>query len=81
MRFPPVFDDKENAVLMAPYEVENGTYTSCSLAWKPNPAVQAGTPPAGAAFAETRDATERLIARDLVAENGLLALMESNSTS
>ena len=66
MRFRPVFDDKESAVLLALYEVPDGTYTSYTLAWKLNPTVQKGTPPAAAAFAETRDATERLIARALV---------------
>jgi hypothetical protein len=66
MRFRPVFDDKESAVLLALYEVANGTYTSYTLAWKLNPRVQVGTPPAAVAFAETRDATERLIARALV---------------
>lgn len=66
MRFPPVFDDKESAILLAMYEVENGTYTSHTLAEKLNPTVQQGTPPAAIAFAETREATERLIVRGLV---------------
>src|SRR5258707_7376957 len=66
MRFRPVFDDKESAVLLALYEVADGTYTSYTLAWKLNPAAQVGTPTAAAAFAETRDATERLIVRGLV---------------
>ena len=66
MRFRPVFDGKESAILLAMYEVKNGTYTSYTLAWKLNPTVTAGTPPAGKAFAETRDATERLIVRGLV---------------
>jgi hypothetical protein len=66
MRFPRVFDDKETAILIALYEVENGRYTSYALAWKLNPTVRQGTPPAAVAFAETRDATERLIARGLV---------------
>lgn len=66
MRFPPVFDDKEGAALIAMYEIGDGTYTSYTLAWKLNPAVGVGTPPAGVAFAETRDATERLIVRGLV---------------
>jgi hypothetical protein len=61
-----VFDDKESAVLLALYEVADGTYTSYTLAWKLNPTVQVGTPPAAAAFAQTRDATERLIARGLM---------------
>jgi len=39
MRFRPVFDDKESAVLLALYEVANGTYTSYTLAWKLNPTV------------------------------------------
>jgi hypothetical protein len=66
MRFAPVFDDKESAILIAMYEAENNTYTSYTLAWKLNPTVQVGTPPAAVAFAETRDATERLIVRGLV---------------
>lgn len=61
-----MFDDKEGAVLIALYDVSDGTYTSYMLAWKLNPTVQAGTPSASAAFAETRDATKRLIARALV---------------
>ena len=47
-------------------EVADGTYTSYTLAWKLNPTVQVGTPAAAVAFAETRDATERLIACNLV---------------
>jgi len=66
MRVPARFDDKETAILFAMYEVANGTYTSYTLAWKLNPTVQVGTPPAEVAFTETRDATERLIARGLV---------------
>jgi hypothetical protein len=63
---PLVFDDQETAILLAMYDVPNGTYTSYSLAWKLNPTVQKGTPPAGVAFAETRNATEKLIASALV---------------
>lgn len=66
MRFPPVFDDKESAILLAMYEVENGTYSTYTLAETLNPTVQGGTPPASPAFAETPDATERLIARGLM---------------
>ena|SRR6266478_3756547 len=66
MRFPPTFDDKESAILIAMYEIGNGTFTSYTLAWQLNPTVERGTPPAGVAFTETRDATERLIARGLV---------------
>jgi hypothetical protein len=66
MRFPPVFDDAESAILLAMYEVANGTYSSYTLAWKLNPTVQVGTPPASVAFNDTRDATERLIVRGLV---------------
>jgi hypothetical protein len=65
MRLDPVFDDKESAILLAMYDEANGYYDSYSLTWKLNPTVQNGTPPAGAAFAGTRDATERLIVRDL----------------
>jgi hypothetical protein len=66
MRFPPVFDDKESAILLTMYEVDNGTYTSYTLAQKLNPKVEVGTPPSEEAFAETRDATEQLIKRELV---------------
>ena len=66
MRPPPVFDRKERAILLEMYNVKNGTYTSYTLSRKLNPTVQPGTPPAGVAFAETRDATERLIGRGLV---------------
>jgi hypothetical protein len=66
MRPPPVFDDKETAILSAMYNVPNGTFDSYSLTWKLNPTVENGTPPAGVAFAETRGATESLIARSLV---------------
>jgi hypothetical protein len=65
-RFPPVFDDKEAAILLAMYEVANGTYGSVTLSRKLNPTVELGTPSALTAFVETRDATERLIVRGLV---------------
>ena len=65
MRVPPVFDDKETAILFAMYDVPSGTCDSYSLTWKLNPTVENGTPHAGVALAETRDATERLIARGL----------------
>ena len=65
-RPPPTFDQKQGAVLKAMYEVANGTYDSYALAWKLNPNVEVGTPPAGQAFAETRDATEQLIVQGLV---------------
>jgi hypothetical protein len=66
MRFPHGFDDKETAILTTMYNAENGTYTSYTLAWKLNPIVQVGTLPSTVAFAETRDTTEKLIARGLV---------------
>jgi hypothetical protein len=66
MRFAPVFDDKESAILLAMYEEANGYYDSYTLTWKLNPTVKNGTPPAAVAFAETRDATERLVVRGLV---------------
>jgi hypothetical protein len=66
MRIPPAFDEKEGAILSAMYEVANGTYDFYTLAQKLNPAAQAGTPPAGSAFTETREATERFIVRGLV---------------
>ena len=66
MRFPPAFDEKEGTILSAMYEVANGTYDSYSLARKLKPTIQAGTPPAGLAFTQTREATERLIVRGLV---------------
>ncbi len=65
-RSSPEFNDKESAVLLAMYEAANGTYTSYTLAWKLNPAVEISTPAAEVAFTETRDATEQLIARGLV---------------
>lgn len=67
MRRPdPVFDEEESAVLLAMYEEANGCYTSYTLAWKLNPEVKVSTPEAETAFKGTRDATERLIERDLV---------------
>ena len=66
MRFPPVFDNKEAAILIAMYQAQNGTYDSYTLAWKLNPKVEVGTPSADVAFTETRDATERLIERSLI---------------
>ena len=66
MPIPPAFDEKEGAILSAMYEVANGTYDSYTLAQKLSPAAQAGTPPAGLAFTETREAIERLIVRGLV---------------
>ncbi|HLJ42225.1 MAG TPA: hypothetical protein VKT50_12125 [Candidatus Acidoferrales bacterium] len=62
----PMFDDKEGAILIAMYEAGNHIYTSYTLASQLNPTVQRGTPPALAAFTETRETTERLIARGLV---------------
>jgi hypothetical protein len=64
--FKPAFDSKESAILLTMYEVENGTYTSYSLATRLNPTVKSGTPESGVAFGETRDATERLIVKGLV---------------
>jgi hypothetical protein len=64
--FRPVFDDRESAVLLELYGSANGTHTSYTLTWKLHPTAQRGTPEAGTAFAETRDATERLIAKGLV---------------
>jgi hypothetical protein len=66
MRFPPVFDDKESAILLAMYEEANGYYDSYTLGWKLNPEVKVSTPEAEAAFKGTRDATERLIERGFV---------------
>jgi hypothetical protein len=73
MRVPPVSDDKETAILFAMYDVPSGTCDSYSLTWKLNPTVENGTPHAGVAFAETRDATERLIARGLACGERLTA--------
>jgi hypothetical protein len=73
MRVPLVFDDKETAILFAMFDVPSGTYDSCSLTWKLNPTVENGTPRAGVAFAETQDATERLIARGLASGERLTA--------
>src|SRR5713101_3862724 len=66
MRVPPVFEDKEIDILIAMYEAADDTYDSYTLAWKLNPTVQKGSPPAGTAFTETRDTTEQRIARGLV---------------
>jgi hypothetical protein len=66
MRFPPAFDEKEGSILGAMYEVQNGTYDSYSLAQKVKTTAQVGTSAAALGFTETRDATERLIARGLV---------------
>ncbi|MFZ0761734.1 MAG: hypothetical protein WAM69_17450 [Candidatus Sulfotelmatobacter sp.] len=66
MKFPPVFDNKESAVLLAMYEEANGYYDSYSLAWKMNPEVKMSTPEAETAFKVTCDATERLIERGFV---------------
>jgi hypothetical protein len=65
-KFPPVFGDKESAILLAMYEEANGYYDSYTLAWKLNPEVKVGTPEAEAAFKGTRDATERMIERGFV---------------
>jgi hypothetical protein len=59
-------DDKGNAILAAMYEAADGTYTSYTLARELNQTIEMGTPAYVAAFTETRDATERLIARGLV---------------
>lgn len=66
MKRSPVLDDNESIVLLAMYEVENGTYTSYTLARELNPTVEMNTPAALAAFTETRDATEQLIGRGFV---------------
>jgi hypothetical protein len=60
------FDKTEEAVLNALYERSDGSYSSHMLYLVIHPEVRPGTPPAGEAFARVRDATERLIARDLV---------------
>ena len=59
------FDQTERSILLAIYEVrmERTPHTL----WPPSSSERpVGTPPAGVAFAETRDATERLIVRGLV---------------
>jgi hypothetical protein len=60
------FDKIEGAVLNALYERANGTYSSYALYLVIHPDVQPGTQPAEEAFVSVRDATERLIASDLV---------------
>ena len=60
------FDKTEEAVLNALYERADGSYSSHMLYPVIHPEVRPGTPPAGEAFVRVRDATERLIARDLV---------------
>lgn len=62
MRFEPMFDDKESAILLAMYEEANGYHDSYSLTWKLNPTVRNRTPPAAVAFSEIRGATEQLVA-------------------
>lgn len=64
--FRPVFDDRESSVLLELYQTANGTHTSYTLASKLNPTVKVPSPEALTAFTETRDATERLIAKGLV---------------
>lgn len=64
--FRPVFDDREGGVLLELYESADGTHTSYTLASKLNPTVKVPSPEALTAFTETRDATERLIAKGLV---------------
>ena len=61
-----VANENEAAILLALYEAPNGTHTSYTLAWKLNPTVEPGTPPAGVAFTQTRAAIEQLISRGLV---------------
>jgi hypothetical protein len=73
MSSSPKFDEKETAILFALYDVPNGTHTSYTLAQRLNPTIPLGTPPFGAAFAETRGATEQLIARGLVSGERLTA--------
>jgi hypothetical protein len=63
---PPVFSPRESAVLIAMYEVENGRYSSYTLAQKLYPDAKRGTEAEGAAFEQTRDTTEELIVKGLV---------------
>jgi hypothetical protein len=62
----PGFDGLEVAILNAMYEVENGTYSSYMLFQVLHPDVASGTEAAAAAFTQTRDTTEQLIAKGLV---------------
>lgn len=60
------FDKTEEAVLNALYERPDGTFSSYVLYMAIHADVEPGTQSAGEAFVSVRDATERLIARDLV---------------
>jgi len=68
-RITPVFGPKEVAVLSALYEVDNGYFSSYTLAQSLDPTVEPGTPQSHSAFVETLHATEGLIARGLVQGN------------
>lgn len=63
MRFSLEFGWNEGKILDAMYEVADGTYDLNMLIRKIEPTVQTGTPEAGKAVAEVRDAIERLIMR------------------
>jgi len=63
---PSAFDKTEEAVLNALNERADVSYSSQTLYLMIHPEVRPGTGPAGEAFVRVRDATERLIARDLV---------------
>jgi len=57
------FSYNEEKILDAMYEAADGTYDLYMLTRKIEPTAQTGTPEAGKAVAETRDAIERLIMR------------------
>ena len=67
-RISSVFDRMEAAVLVGMYGVEDGYFSTYTLAQSLHPEVRPGTAQAASAFRETRDAIERLIARGLVQE-------------
>jgi hypothetical protein len=60
------FDDKEKAMLRAPYEAADGTYSTYTLARKLTPTASPSGEEARKAFEDARDTTERLIERDLL---------------
>jgi hypothetical protein len=66
VKFAPVFNDDESAILLAMYEEANGYYDSYTLTWKLNPGVTVPSPDAEKAFKGTRDATESLVERGFV---------------
>jgi len=65
-RPPPAFEKTQSSILIALYENPSQSYTSYTLARTLNPTTEMGTPDAGIAFTNTREATEELIVKGLV---------------